>query len=252
LGEFNSTSLGIEVSDNDVENQIDKIISNQKITKERLLSELKREGKTYVQYKSMIKNHMLLSKFKSRVVWPNIKITKKDIQNYYKKRSGQSTDALELTLKQIRIDIPKGSPDFVRDKKIKTAQEIVKKTRVSKDFDAAANLVSSAFRPGDSDYILKTKFSDLNADIKKSLGSLELTSLSDPVILGDNIYIFQIIDKKSKKDANFVAQKQAIESEIREKQMLPILNKWLRTQRQQNKVRIIQDPSSSKNPKILK
>ena len=112
-----STKLGIEVSDSDVQTQIDKMLSSQNMTRASLKEYLNKEKKTYSSYLTMMKTQMILMNFKKRMVAPFIKITDVEMQNYYYRKLISSKESMKdtlLTLESIKIEIPTEAPSVIK------------------------------------------------------------------------------------------------------------------------------------------
>src|SRR5690606_23497013 len=127
-------TLEIELDDSDVDADIENFLARQGLDREELLKHLTTQGQTYEQYRDDYRDIMILRRFQGQVITPQVKITDKDIETFYLKRTGSTADLVELKLRQILIMVdPLATEDIVEAKRA-LAQEVHNKLAGGADF----------------------------------------------------------------------------------------------------------------------
>ncbi|MDZ7672134.1 MAG: SurA N-terminal domain-containing protein [Halanaerobiales bacterium] len=106
LNEADNMGLVVEVSDEDVENNIDQILEENDLTEEELINNLENQDYTYDQFKEDIRESMVNSEKISQVresTYSNIEVTEEEIQNTYENRYEDSEEKPKL--EEVRSDI---------------------------------------------------------------------------------------------------------------------------------------------------
>ena len=228
--------LEISVSDSDIKNQVDRVLRENNIDLAQLKQFLAREGKTYEDYERDMYDQILFMRFRGRVLMPLVKITDKDVESYYLKKMGASSEALSVSLRKIFFSIPKGSqPSFVEQKQ-KLADEVYEKLRSGMDFVEAEKIYSDASGKA----VMSVKLTDLDKNIAKVVKPLNEKEFAKPLYWNNGIFIFYLESKKFADNSDFLAKKQQLEFELRQKELAEQMQRWLKEQRQKSKIRVIQ------------
>ena len=132
----------IEISDADVDAEIQAFLKQRNLSPAGLREALRGQGMTYEEYQKDFRNQMIMRKFQGRVISPLIKITDKDIENYYIKKTGSTSENVRLRLRKIFISIPSGAVTAVRKAKEDRAKEVYGKLENGMDFVEAAKIYS--------------------------------------------------------------------------------------------------------------
>ncbi len=234
--------LDIEIDDVDVEAQIDKLLSGQNLDREKLMEFLTSQGKTYEEYKKDFHDQMLFRRFQGRVIAPAVKLTDKDIQNYYLKKSGTQADVLQLSLRQLLIRIPSSAAEDFKKAKEKLAAEIYQKLKDGMDFVEAVKIYSDGPNARSTGGLLRgVKLKDLNESIRQAVAGLEEGQFSSPVTSVLGIHIFYLEEKRFSESSQFLAQKKKLEYELRTRELSLEIRRWLELERQRSKVEVMLD-----------
>jgi peptidyl-prolyl cis-trans isomerase SurA len=238
--------IEIEVSDGQVDAEIDRFIENRGQSKEGLMGFLEQQGTSYEDYRADFRDLMVLRRFQGRVITPMVKITDKDVETYYLKKSGASAELVEITLRQIIIKVDSGAAPEIIEAKRKRASEVTKKLGEGTDFVSAVKLYSDDDSARDSGGLMRgIKLKDLSGQIKSEVASLSKGEFSVPVRTDMGFHIFYLEEKKFSGSEEFLSKKKALEFELRNVELANQTRRWLEQQRQQTKVTIVKDSSKS-------
>lgn len=232
--------LEISVSESDIKNQVDRVLQQNNIGLPQLKQFLAQEGKSYEEYEQDMYDQILFMRFRGRVLMPLVKITDKDVESYYLKKMGASSEALSLSIRKIFLSIPKeAQASFVKQKE-KLANEVYDKLQNGMDFVEAEKIYSELSDARDGKPAMNLKLTDLDQNIARVVKPLDEKEFAKPLKWNNGIYIFYLESKKFAGSSHFLAKKQELEFELRQKELVEQMQRWLKEQRQKSKIRVIE------------
>ncbi|MEY4631695.1 MAG: hypothetical protein RIQ81_1815 [Pseudomonadota bacterium] len=233
--------LEIEVSDDELDAEINEFLQSRGLTKEGLERFLAAEKKSMEQYREDLRSNIVAARFQRRVIVPLIKVTDKDLETAYLKKSGSTSDLVEVTLRQVVIQIPETAGGVVADAKRSQAKEARAKIDAGVSFEDAVRLYSDyrqkAVRGGLMDPV---RLRDLTPQIRREIERLDTGDVSQPVEIGSSIYIFKVEDRKISLGKDMQRKKLELENEIRNAELQNQLRRWLAEQRQRSRIEVIE------------
>ena len=131
-----AVSLGIAISDEEVEMTIERVLKQNSMTMEMLEEALANQNLNFTSYRSKIASDLLMAKFVSKEIKSNIIITNQEILDYAKKNDLFSHDE-SVTLAQIFI--PESSSHAAAGKDDEIWEKIRKRLKNKDDFFTLAS-----------------------------------------------------------------------------------------------------------------
>lgn len=232
--------LELSVTESEIDSEISKFLSSRKLTLAGLQEALEQQGMTYEQYKEDFADQIVIRKFQGRVINPLIKITDKDLESYYLKRVGSTSENVSLKLRQIFIKTPSDSSDVVTEGKLDRAQEVYEKLKAGMDFGEAAKVFSDL--PGATENggaMAAIQLSDLSQQVRDVIAPLAEGEFTQPISTPAGYYIFFLEKRQFSGSSGFDKQKQRLEFELRSEELANQTQKWLVEQRRLSKIKII-------------
>lgn len=235
-----SKELGVSVTDDDLEKEITRFLGERQVTREKLLDTLQAEGQSYEDYRADFRTQMVLSQFKGRVILPLIKITEKDVQNYYQSTMGALPTAAEVVLRQIFIRVSEGTPKEIRDQKQAVIQELTKRLAGGLSFEDAMKIYTDDpdGRTGDG-LIQGLRVRDLAPTIRASIENLKPGEVSQPVSMPDGFRIYQLVERKIAGDSEYESKKQQLQYQLQMQELANQTKRWLARERQRASIKIL-------------
>lgn len=234
--------LDIEVADGDLDQEINRHMEEQKLTKDKLIELLKAEGETYDSYRRDFRNQLTLRRFQRRVIVPAIKVTDKDIETYYLTQAGSgATDMVEVALRQIVIKIDPSQSKEVQEARRSLAQEIHTKLKGGLDFSEAAGLYSDDPSSRSSSAVMTIKVKDLASNIRGLVEPLKPGEFTAPISTPGAIMFFQVAERKLAVNTDFEARRPQLEQEIKINELKSQTNRWLSERRQKVTIKMVED-----------
>lgn len=235
--------LDVDVTDADLDQEINRYMEEQKLTKDKLIELLRNEGETFENYKRDFRNQMVLRRFQRRVIVPNIKITDKDLETFFLSQSHSgAVDLVEVSLRQIVIKTDPGMSKDLLEARRALAQDIYSKLKNGLDFTEAVGLYSddpTARKNASNLFTIKVK--DLASNIRGIIDQLKPGEFSNPITTGNGIQIFQVVERKLGVNKEFQDRKAQLEQELRVAELRNQTNKYLSDQRQRVTIKMIED-----------
>jgi peptidyl-prolyl cis-trans isomerase SurA len=231
-----------DVRPEELESEINQYIQGRGLTREQLTQYLAREGKTYEDYKETFRVSLLVNRFQGRVINPLIKINDKDIENYFIRKTGTSSDFIQLELRMILISVGSdASPDMARAKQ-ELAQEVFQKIQGGASFEEMARVYSDD--PGtkaSGGLMPKILLRDLSPNIRTAVEGLDAGRVTSPTRTDNGFLLFYVQNKSFALNEEFEKKKKELEFELRAQEIQGQTRRWLAGQRQRSKIEIFSE-----------
>lgn len=211
--------LGIQVSDQDVDAAVQRVLTNNKATMEQFRKELAAMGMTEKQYREELRDQILSSKLINYEVRTKVVITEEKILDYYDTHYTEKTGGGAYHLQQIGCiwgtARPDGSVPTQEEAKDKI-QKIYALAKKGKDFQELARQHSELPTAADGGELGEFQLEDMAPYIKNAVANLPSGTLSSIVETGNGYLFFKVV---SSEQGSIVAKAsyESVKEEIREK-----------------------------------
>lgn len=240
LIEQKAEELEIDVPPEELDKQIQETLKYRNLTEENLRDELAKTGMSYEVYRNGFKQQMLFRKFQGRVIRPLVKITEKDVETFYLKKTGSSAENIRLTLRQLLIAVPSEATEDVIDAKLKLTRMIQQKIQGGMSFAEAVKIYSDDPQAKTTEGLMTDiKLSDLSDEVREPIKALDIGQVSQPVKTSLGFHLFFLESKKfsgsqefQRKKTDFETELMLIESDVQTK-------KWLSEMRRKTDIKIV-------------
>jgi peptidyl-prolyl cis-trans isomerase SurA len=200
---------------------------------DQLKSELRHKGVTYDEYREQIRSQIKKVKFVNQVISPEVKITDRDLRDYFQHNRTNIHGGTEVHLAEIVLPIGGITSEeqaiALRDK----ALSIVKQSRGNKK--AFAQLAKkhsegpNASKGGDLGVV---KIGDLPERVAKTVKNMPEGAVSNPIPTTNAIVIVKIIDWPEISDNDFDAVRDNIHDKIYQVKLREAVNSYVMRLRQ--------------------
>ncbi len=208
----------IDISDEEVDAEIDRFIKAQNTTRKQLDQFLAKQNKSYEDYRKDFSKQLLLQQFQRQVILPRVKVTDKDVEAFYQSKGGVvDPSQVTMTLQQIIV-----GPDPQR------ASDLYEKVKGTKNFSAAVEKYSEGPK-GEGAFLRNLRLAELAPNIQEALVKLGKGEISLPVQSQAGFHLFYVVSRSESKlaDDDYVKLKPRLENELRNKKLLEQTNSWL-------------------------
>ncbi len=193
-----AASSGIRVDDNAIEAAVQAVASQNQVTVNELRSRLKADGVDYAQFRSEVRDELLVGRLRQREVDAKVTVSEQEIDQFLRDQGGAGADAspVALNLAEILVAVPENAtPEQVAALQAR-AQQVVDRARSGADFTAlAAEFSASATRATGGQMGLRTvdRYPPIFVDATQNL---QAGGLAGPVRSGAGFHILKVIEKR--------------------------------------------------------
>ena len=189
---------GIRVDENAIQAALQTVASQNQLSVDELRSRLKADGIDYTQFRSEVRDELLVGRLRQRELESRVTVTEQEIDQFLRDQEGGSAEAsaLALNLGEILVAVPENATaDQVAALQAK-AQQVVDRARAGGDFAAlAAEFSASPTRTTGGQMGLRAadRYPPLFVEATKNL---QTGGLAGPVRSGAGFHILKVIEKR--------------------------------------------------------
>lgn len=212
----------IRVTDQEITKNLNKVKKRYK-SEAQFKKQLEKAGLSLEEIIEKIKKNLLIKKLSNKLT-KNIKITEKEVENYFKNNKDSFTQTVKIKASHILVDTKK------------KANEIKDRLDSGVDFATLANKYSngpSSKKGGNIGFFSKGQ---MMPAFEKVAFNLEVGEISEPVKTKHGYHIIKVTDKKKPKKLEFEDVKNNIKSSLRNQKKPKILNNYLKKVSKESKI----------------
>lgn len=192
---------GLRVEDGAVEAAVESIARQNQISVDELRRRLKTDGIDYNQFRSELRDELMVTRLRQREVESRVTVSEQDIDQFLRDQQGSAgagadLSALALNLAEILVAVPENAtPAQVAALQAK-AQQVLERARGGADFAALANEFSSApSRSNGGQMGLRTadRYPPLFVEATQALRT---GGLAGPVRSAAGFHVLKVVEKK--------------------------------------------------------
>jgi len=229
----------VTVSQQEINNTIERIKESRQFTEEQLRQGLASQGMTMEEYRNEIQEQILRTKLVNREVKSKIVITKEDIKKYYDSHQEKYAGERKYHLWNMYIKVSSGSGSVARNNARNQIQAILAKLKQGQSFESLVNELknsSSAVQGIDLGLYRLEEVSEQLREVVKNMAAGEFSGVLDTNFGYQILYVQQIENSQPK-------PLDAVESEIEELLYNELVDRkyqeWLEGLRAKSHIRII-------------
>ena len=188
---------GLKVDDSAVETGIQTVARQNQINVEELRRRLKADGIDYEQFRSDIRDELLISRLRQREVDSRVAVSEQEIDAYLREQTGAAgTSPAALNLAEILVAVPENAtPEQVAALEAK-AREVLERARGGADFAALATEFSAAASRGNGGQMGLRSADRYPPLFVEATQNLRAGGLAGPVRSGAGFHILKVIEKR--------------------------------------------------------
>lgn len=227
---------GITVESDEVGEALKEIKKrNGMSTDEALEKALLADRSNLDQYKSDLREQLMILKLANREVQSGILLNEEALLEYYQNHLDHYSLPDEIHLRQILLRIPQSELKEVVWKK---AQEMVAQLRAGTDFKSLAGQESSGSEAKDGGDLGFVKKGQVLPLVEQAISGLAPFEVSDPVVTSAGIHIFFVEEIKTGQVRPFEEVKQQIRESLFQERSAKSYGEWLQNLRDSAQVEI--------------
>ncbi|HEU19940.1 MAG TPA: hypothetical protein ENO00_11305 [Deltaproteobacteria bacterium] len=229
---------GLMATDRDVNGAITNIITQRKITHEKLQYEIEQLGITFEEYREEVRAQLTKRNFLAGEIKSKITISKEEIGAYYREHRKDYEGKEAARIRQILILLPRDAADQTREKLRMRAEDILQQLRQGDSFSMLATEVSqgpAAKTGGDLGFVEKGL---MLPDVDAAAFSLKIGEISDVIESPIGFHIIQVVDKRGEGVKPIESVREEIIGRIGDEKMENKFEEWLNEQREKAHIEV--------------
>lgn len=221
---------GISVSDAEIDQYIERVKQNNRLSEEDFRTVLSREGQTLVSYRKAVKSELERNDLINRQVRRKVNITDEDVERYYKLHADQYRADDRARIRHILISLPASADDTQMANASTKAKELYQRIKAGEDFATLARQHSQGAGSSDGGDIGWVKRGTLIGGLEEvAFNKLKVGEVSEPfrTTMGLHIVKLEARDRGNQLPLSKVAPQ--IKDELTSKALEERFLSWLKT-----------------------
>ncbi len=190
---------GIRLEDSAVEAAVETVARQNQLTVEEMRRRLKAEGIDYNQFRSEIRDELLVNRLRQREVEPRVVVSEQDIDQFLAEQGqGGAADASSqaLNLAEILVPVPENATAEQIAALQAKAQQVMERARGGADFAALATEVSASPTRNNGGQMGLRSADRYPPLFLEATQKLAVGGLAGPVRSGAGFHILKVIEKR--------------------------------------------------------
>ena len=221
---------GISITDADVNQYIDQVKKNNRLSDDDLKTALAREGQTVASYKVSVKTEMEKSEIIDRQVKRKVTITDEDVERYYKANPNKYRSDARARIRHILLTLPeRAAPDRVQAV-MAEGKELYKRIKAGEDFATLAKEYSQGAGQADGGDIGWIKRGTLIPGLEEvAFEKLQVGQVSEPFRTSMGVHIVKLEAREAGNVLPLATVAPRIKEELLNKALQERFAKWMKT-----------------------
>ncbi len=233
LLEVKVKELSLQVTDSELDSEIQNFLDSRQLTREEFIRLLAAEGETELSHRAEFKRQLETQRFIGRVIKPLVSVSDEEVKSYFlSQRQGTPSTVEKVTLRSLMLKGKLTQPEV----QTKLA-EIQKKSANGEPFADIVKEESQATDAKQTGGLLASKkLSEYPVEIAKSLENKPIGTLTNPIEIGSASFVFELVSRESAADSRFTAEKETWRQKLLEKKFGERLRSYLNAEREKIKI----------------
>ncbi len=231
--------LGIEVTQDQIDQAIEDIKRSNRLTQEDLIEGLKREGISYEKYRENIKNQLQRARLINYEVKSKIIIREEQILEYYQEHLKDYSREESIHIASIFFMRKNPNDDKESEELMKSGEAALARLRNGEDFGKVARELSEGPGAQDGGDLGSFKTSNIDQGLLKVIEALPDGGVSDLIKRYNGIQIIKLIKREKAGIRPFAEVKEAIYRKLYEEEVNRRYGLWLKDLREKTFTKII-------------
>jgi peptidyl-prolyl cis-trans isomerase SurA len=220
---------GMDVTDKELADAVADVMKRNSMDSKQFEEALAKEGITFEQYKSELREQMTLSRMFSKYVRSGITVDEAEVRAYYERNRSSYLLPEEIRLRQIYFPLPEAAtPAQIDDMKSK-AQVVYERVMKGEDFLSLVHENSQVAAPQDGDLGFMER-QNLQPEIEEAARHLKVGETAGPIMSNGGFHIIRLEEVRTPIKP-FEKVKDEIMNALYQQKMENTYRTWLQTLR---------------------
>jgi peptidyl-prolyl cis-trans isomerase SurA len=206
-------SMSIEISDRDVDDEIEDLKKQNNMTTEQFDKALPAQGFTRATFHEYLRKNTARLRLLQLKVSSKVRISDEDVKAEYAKRQQADSAEIEVRVRQIFFRVPKEATPAEDKAILARAADITKRARTGEDFVELCKKYSEGPSRQDGGDLGYFRRGVMQAEVDRAVFVLKPDEVSDPVKSQWGYHVFKLVDRRKVPPPPF----EQIRQELRDK-----------------------------------
>jgi len=231
--------LKIKVTDKEVDQTIERIKTDNQLTQEDLVAELKEQGSSYESYRESVKRELERIRLINYEVKSKIIIREEEIEEYYNTHRDEFTSEGRVRLALIFLKQKDPADKDEARSLYQKARDILSMIKSGKNFADLERKFSDGPGASEGGDLGVFKMSELNPEMAEIIKDLSAGDVSGPIIRPYGIRIIKVEEKDGGGEKSLEQVRNAIQTILYRKELNKKYSAWIKALRKKAYIKII-------------
>ncbi len=224
------------IPDSIVNMRIDELVHTKfNNSRAELLKTLESEGMTLDEWRTAMKNQMIVSVMRDQAVESKVAISPKSIRDDYEKNIEKYQVPKQVELRMIVIH--RGNTNEEIALKTRQAKEILKRLAAGEPFETLAKEVSEGIKASTGGYWGWIEPSTRRPELADVLATLNPGEVSNVISAGESLYILKVESRKNASVIPFKNIQESIQLKLKKEKAQQFYDNWLKSLKQKSYIK---------------
>lgn len=189
--------VGLSVNDNEIDETINRIADENKLSLSQFTDALEREGISFSKFRNEIRDEMIISRLRDREIKTQVNVTDGEIDNFLRTQDTSSIGSNEYRLAHILILVSENMNGAQIQQKKERADLAHAKLKEGSDFSKIAAEFSDAADAAQGGVVEWRPASQLGPQFSELLGTMQPGDLTQIIQSPSGFHIFKLLDRRA-------------------------------------------------------
>lgn len=188
--------MGLEISDAEVDQTIERMSAGNKLTREQFLAKVAQDGVSINQLRQQLRNEITIQKVQQSRVYYRIQVSEQEVDNFLSSEEGKFWLSPEYNLGHILLPFQGNGRDDDLDNTQKRAQAVYDELQAGDDFRSVAVAKSGGQNALQGGNLGWRKGVELPELFSEQLEEIKIGAISEPFKSGAGFHILKVYDRR--------------------------------------------------------
>jgi peptidyl-prolyl cis-trans isomerase SurA len=219
----------IEVPDRDVDNAIEDILKQNRMTENELKLVMAKEGMSYSLYRQRIRDDIGKMRLISREIKSKLMVKEEDIRKFYEDHRENFVEPAEVQVQQIFFHISPGASDEQAARVRGEAYAILDRIRKGEDFTKLVKDYSQGPEVKYDGILGHFKRNELRPELDRAAFSLNTGGVSDVIRTTEGFHILRVLEKKGGEPRSYAEMQAKIRDQLAHVESEKQFREWMKS-----------------------
>ena len=188
---------GMRVEEVELDRAVQSVAAQNRFTMAQLHERLRTDGSDMTRFRASLRDQLLIEKLREREVYPRIRISDEDVEQYLAEQRRAAAAEAQLNLAQILVTVPEGAAESVVTARRALIEAAMARLKAGEPFDRVAREVSedgNREKGGEIGLRPAARLPDLFTEAVKSLKVGELSAT--PLRSGAGFHVLKLLERR--------------------------------------------------------